>query len=112
MKLKYIRDYKSIGLDIKSCLESLNFPDFSIITGTNGSGKTHLLEAIVNKHITISIKDIENYGPITYFNYQNFFLDGVSNIKIKRTQPIRLNGGQNEFIFIANQLSPQNSSGK
>ena len=110
MKLKYIRGYKSIEEDIKLCLENLDFPDFSIITGTNGSGKTHLLEAIVNQNITVSVKDIENYGPITYFNYQSFFLDGLSNTqraKPRKVKSRRQTGSHNEFISIAKRLLSQ-----
>ena len=106
MKLKYIEEYKSIGLDIKSCLESLDFPDFSIITGTNGSGKTHLLEAILGKHVRVSVEDIEDYGPITYFNYQNFVLDYLSDKQ--KINPIQKATGDNEFMSIANQLLQTN----
>ena len=105
MKLKYINNYKSIGPDIKSCLESLDFPDLSIVTGINGSGKTHLLEAIAKKQVIISVEDIPDYGPITYFNYQTFILDYLSDKQ--KIQPIWIAGGHNKFMLVTQQLSPQ-----
>ena len=42
MKLKFVSQYKSIGQEMQKDLESLDFPDFSIITGTNGSRKMRL----------------------------------------------------------------------
>ena len=67
MKLKFEQPYKSIGEEIQKDLKDLDFPDFSIITGTNGSGKTHLLEAIKNESIKV-----DSTNPIVYFNYENF----------------------------------------
>ena len=43
MEIKIIQKHKSIN---PPCNFSL--PDFSVLTGKNGSGKTHLLEAIAN----------------------------------------------------------------
>lgn len=34
MKLEFVQPYKSIGEEIQNDLEKLDFPDFSIITGT------------------------------------------------------------------------------
>ena len=97
MKLKFIRDHKSIGSDIKSCLESLEFPDFSIITGTNGSGKTHLLEAIKKGNINISIENIKEYRPIIYFSYQEFFLKSLSQGKGKTINNPRIDNIQSLY---------------
>ena len=115
MKLKYISDYKSIRMDIKSCLDNLDFPDFSIITGTNGSGKTHLLEAIAGKHIKVSIEGIEDYGPIAHFNYQNFVLEQKQQQWLNKRpgmpgmpgMPVRTKtkiDSDNEFTSITKQL--------
>ena len=46
MRIKIHQDYKS--LKAESIFE---LPSFSILTGKNGSGKTHLLEAIANRQI-------------------------------------------------------------
>ena len=48
MKLALKSEYKSI-----KSLDSGDLPDFTVLTGLNGSGKSHLLEAISNGHITI-----------------------------------------------------------
>ena len=69
MKLKFEQPYKSIGEEIQKDLEKLDFPDFSIITGTNGSGKTHLLEAMYHKSIIESQFDVEY--PMAFFNYKS-----------------------------------------
>lgn len=44
----------TLKADHKSIKERIDFelPDFSVLTGKNGSGKTHLLEAIANQDLT------------------------------------------------------------
>ena len=44
----------TLKADHKSIKERINFelPNFSVLTGKNGSGKTHLLEALSNKDLT------------------------------------------------------------
>lgn len=44
--------YKSIGP-----IRPLTLPDFVVLSGVNGSGKTHLLQGIANKQIAIMIED-------------------------------------------------------
>lgn len=64
MKIALKARYKSI-----TTLEGIDLPDFTVITGVNGSGKTHLLEAIAADQI-----QIENHpsleGSIQYYNAQ------------------------------------------
>ncbi|QBF27622.1 ATP-binding protein [Pseudomonas tructae] len=48
MKLSFYRPYKSIQI-----FEDVELPDFTVITGANGSGKSHLLKAIQEEHIKI-----------------------------------------------------------
>ena len=43
MKITITNKYKSISKNL-----TFELPDFSVITGKNGSGKTHLLEALSN----------------------------------------------------------------
>lgn len=101
MKLKFINEYKSITSADKAVIESLDLPDFSVITGTNGSSKTHLLEAISNGAVQVNVDDIESYGPITYFNYQDFFLSGVRGKDHTIPGQIMRKAGNNErFVFI------------
>lgn len=59
MKLKFQSQYKSITEKDKEAIEALELPDFSIITGTNGNGTTHLLGAITNNSIKIEEGGIE-----------------------------------------------------
>ncbi len=72
MKLTLKKEYKSITLADKNDFESLDLPSFSVITGTNGSGKTHFLEAIDNTHISIDSNKVA-----ILFNYNNFLLDNT-----------------------------------
>ena len=74
MKISLKAPYKSITMESKDALESVELPSLSIITGKNGSGKTHLLEAAVNGSITFSYMGLNRYGPISFFNYQNLDL--------------------------------------
>lgn len=63
MKIKITNKYKSIPKDLE-----FELPDFSVITGKNGSGKTHLLEALSNdKYSNItSTKKIEKIKLIKF----------------------------------------------
>lgn len=67
MRLTFINAYKSIS----SFLET-ELPDFVIITGVNGAGKSHLLEAINSGCIQIdSISATNQTRPIRLFNWTN-----------------------------------------
>lgn len=46
MKIKTLQKHKSIPSELE-----FDLPDFSIMTGRNGSGKSHLLEAMAHPHI-------------------------------------------------------------
>ncbi|HFK5563285.1 AAA family ATPase [Elizabethkingia anophelis] len=64
MKLKYRGEYFSIKK-----FDDIKIDDFSIITGLNGSGKSHLLNAINNGSIQIEGIDIHE---IVLYNYDDF----------------------------------------
>jgi predicted AAA+ superfamily ATPase len=66
MKLTFARPYISIN-----SFEEIDIADFCVITGLNGSGKTHLLKAINDGAIAIS-----NIDPseIVYYNYSDFII--------------------------------------
>lgn len=70
MKLSFEKTHISIRQ-----FDSVDLPDFVVLTGRNGSGKTHLLQAIKagNCHL-------EDFQPheIQYFNYQNFIAQNAS----------------------------------
>jgi predicted ATPase len=51
--------------------DPISLPDFTILTGRNGSGKTHLLQAIQNGKC--SLDDFQQH-EIQYFNFQSFFV--------------------------------------
>lgn len=52
--------------------KTIKFPNFTVLTGINGSGKSHLLESIQEKKTII-----ENYenANVIYFNYETFKLE-------------------------------------
>ena len=70
MKLVFQKKHFSI-----TALEPTELPAFTVLTGVNGSGKSHLLEAINLK--AVKVADKEN-PRIVLFNYENFRLDNES----------------------------------
>lgn len=64
-------EFKQPHISIEE-FESIELPNFTVLTGTNGSGKSHLLSAIQLKKATFS--NMENPN-IVLFNYENFKLD-------------------------------------
>lgn len=67
MKLTFHSVY--LSLDQFSPVE---IPDFTVLTGENGSGKSHLLQAIEKRYVTVE----EMKKPhIVLFNYETFRLD-------------------------------------
>lgn len=66
MKIKFLKNHKSIEKFQEKIIN-----DFSILTGLNGSGKTHILEGIKNGSIQV---DNINVNQISYFNFSSFLL--------------------------------------
>ncbi|CAD5984007.1 AAA family ATPase [Planktothrix agardhii 1029] len=67
MKLTFVKPHKSI-----TSLPSTELSDFAVITGVNGAGKTHLVEAIDNGSIQVDDIAINNQTrPIRLFNWLN-----------------------------------------
>lgn len=64
MKINFKENHLSI-----SAFDSVIINDFSIITGLNGSGKTHLLTAIKKGYVEI---EKINSSEIMYYNYSSF----------------------------------------
>lgn len=83
MQLHFKNKYLSVEQ-----FDPVEFPDFVVLTGVNGSGKSHLLEAIEKRHVIIT--DMEQ-AHIVLFNYETFKLD-------------------NESAFNAHQLSAERES--
>jgi predicted ATP-dependent endonuclease of OLD family len=71
MKLKYKQDYLSIEK-----FNDIELADFTVLTGVNGSGKSHLLQAIDQKKVIIEGNENSN---IVLFNYETFKLENESS---------------------------------
>jgi len=67
MNLKYINEYKSI-----LPYEDVELENFSVLTGLNGSGKSHLLESIKNGNSKV---DNIPFSEVVLFDYKTFFLE-------------------------------------
>lgn len=67
MKLVYQKDHISIKK-----FNTVELPDFVVLTGINGSGKSHLLEAIEKRCVNI---EGENNPKIVLFDYRSFYLE-------------------------------------
>ena len=67
MKLHFNNKHLSI-----SQFNPIELSNFTVLTGVNGSGKSHLLEAIELKYVTIEGIDNPN---IVRFNYETFKLE-------------------------------------
>lgn len=84
MKLSFVKKHKSI-----SKLNSIDLGDFAVITGLNGAGKTHLLQAIENG--SVKVEEIPT-DEIIYYNYNDFNLhydstSGKQNAATQRNSP-------------------------
>lgn len=72
MKLNFKNEYISI-----KHFNTIELPDLSILTGLNGTGKSHFLKAIENGNVSI---DGISKDEVAYFNYNDFTVDSrVSN---------------------------------
>lgn len=81
MNLTFQREYKSIkGLPIDS------LPNFTIITGLNGAGKTHLLEAIHQGALKIS--DVER-AKIKYYDWRSLAPKDVQAVRPREIEDDR-----------------------
>lgn len=73
LNLSFVRKHQSI-----ESLENVTLPSFAVVTGVNGAGKTHLLEAIKNG--SIAVEGVPNLGDnIVLFNRETF----VPNIQLE-----------------------------
>lgn len=70
MKLTYQKDYISIQK-----FNPISLPNFVVLTGTNGSGKSHLLEAIEKRYVAL---EGEGNPKIVLFDYRSFYLENES----------------------------------
>ena len=70
MELKYKQTHKSV-----TQYNNIELSDLTVITGLNGSGKSHLLESINEGK---SIIDNIPFSEIVLFDYKTFFLENES----------------------------------
>ena len=84
MRLKYIHDHLSIKK-----FKDFEIEDFSVITGLNGSGKSHLLNSIDNG--AIKIENIDS-DEIILYNYEDFtvfnFDQNNAEVKLQQKQSL------------------------
>ncbi|MBK2267707.1 OLD family protein [Francisella philomiragia] len=106
MNLEFVCKYKSID-----SIEVPQLPNFTILTGLNGSGKTHLLEAIKSGNIKVS--DFQK-DEIVLYNYatfnikdQNLIYDQTitQNIKNTRVKISQLKQNNDQYKTLYNKLS-------
>jgi len=67
LRLKFQNKYLSI-----EPFNAMDLPNFTVLTGVNGSGKSHLLQAIIKGDVII---EGVNHANVVLFNYENFRLD-------------------------------------
>ncbi len=111
MKLTFIRKHKSIDE-----FEPIELEDFTILTGTNGSGKSHLLESIKNG--SAQIDDIAS-SEVVSFDFKTFYLENeqafsTQQINKEKTDAwVKLNQNSNpniksQLVAFKNQLTAEN----
>ncbi|MEZ5993433.1 MAG: ATP-binding protein [Planctomycetota bacterium] len=89
-KLRFVEEYKSI-----SSFEDLELPEFTVVTGINGCGKTQLLEAIL--HGRIAVDSIES---------QNIMLRVSSNLTESRnSNPAPQQVSRERYLVVKQFLS-------
>jgi len=81
MKLTFVRHHDSIGK-----FDPVDLPDFTVITGLNGSGKTHLMRAIEAGAIAV---DSISLHEIAYYNYSDFLVPNSATLNSQQIESCR-----------------------
>ena len=94
LEIKFQSPHKSIKQ-----LDPITLPDFTVLTGVNGSGKTHFLEAI--KEGSLRVDGIENIAQISLFDHSSFRLPnegvhGIDQVNSMKRQAWRLFNGEKD----------------
>ncbi len=95
MKLIYQKDYISIHK-----FNPIELPNFVVLTGVNGSGKSHLLEAIANKSIVL---EGEENAKVIRFDYRDFYLENEAAYNARQIIDDRTNA----WNFFQNNIQNQ-----
>lgn len=96
--------FKTPHLSIEQ-FQPIEIPNFVVLTWTNWSWKSHLLEAIVNKKVVI--EGLENW-KIVYFNYENFRLENETTFNAQQISAER----ENAWNYFQKNIKPNISSYK
>jgi predicted ATPase len=100
MKLTFTQNHLSV-----EAFQEVNADDFIVLTGVNGSGKSHLLDAIEQRKVFI---DDSNVLRIVKFNFETFRLENESAYNGQQLAAER----QNAWSFFENQIKPNAVSWK
>lgn len=100
MKITYQTEYLSI-----TQFNEVDVKNFIVLTGVNGSGKSHLLDAIERKKVLI---DNSASLRIVKFNFETFRLENESSYNAQQISSER----ETAWSFFANQIKPNVESWK
>lgn len=78
--IKLQLNFKSPYISIDQ-FDPVEIPNFTVLTGVNGSGKSHLMEALEKQHVILSGMQQAN---IVLFNYETFRLENESEFKAEQ----------------------------
>ena len=108
MKLKFEHDYKSLTPFQNEYQKEYDLPDFFVLTGKNGSGKTQLFEMLKNGHA--HIHGIEaNF--VLYYNYIDFIVADRDSVNEEDKKNSILSGYQNTKSNYISLIDEKFSSG-
>lgn len=98
MKITFKEEYLSIKQ-----LKEIETPEFIILTGKNGSGKSHLLQAIEKGKILINNLTQEQQR-IVYFDFRDFYLENEGEYSAENLKQLK-NNTWNIFNAIVNTFN-------
>ncbi len=101
MKLTFNGQYQSL-----TSFPDTELNDFSIITGLNGSGKTHLLRAINAGHIRI---DGVDFSEVIFYNYNDFTIHNIDPSQDPKIQQ-RVNEFENKSTVFSQKLNTERNN--
>jgi energy-coupling factor transporter ATP-binding protein EcfA2 len=91
--------YQSTYLSIEQ-FNPIEVPNFVVLTGVNGSGKSHLLEAIEKRQVAVEGVSIPH---IVLFNYETFRLDNEPAFNAQQLSSER----EAAWQFYQNNMKPE-----